>query len=178
MTDDQTETVTTQPAESATTEMAEQPEDQAAEVEKWKSLARKNEERAKANAAAAKKLREVERAAMDEQERAVDEARTTAEQEAARKYGSRIVAAEVRAAAAGRDLDVDALLDAVAPTRFLTEDGDVDQDAISQWVDRIAPVRDDKPQAPAWQDFGQSHTGVPAVKTDPLLETIEAHLAK
>lgn len=180
MTDETTETVTedTSPAETDSTETTEAP-DLAAEVEKWKAHARKNEERAKANAAAAKKLREVERDAMSEQERAVDEARTAAEQEAARKYGSRIVAAEVRAAAAGREIDVDALLDAVDPARFLTEDGDVNQDAISQWVDRIAPAREvETPKEPAWQNFGQAATGAPALTTDPLLATVEAHLAK
>lgn len=131
-----------------TTDPAVEPEtDLAAEVEKWKGLARKNEDRAKQNAEAAKRLREVERDAMSEQERAVDEARTQAERAAAERYGSKLVAAEVRAAAAGRDIDADALLDGISTSRFLTDDGEVDRDALSQWIDRVAPVRDDKPDS-------------------------------
>lgn len=50
------------------------------EVEKWKALARKNETQAKANAAAAKRLKEIEDAAKSDEERRAEE-RTVLEQE-------------------------------------------------------------------------------------------------
>jgi hypothetical protein len=53
----------------APSEVAESAPDLAAEVEKWKSLSRKNEQAAKSNAAAAKKLEEYETAAKTETER-------------------------------------------------------------------------------------------------------------
>ncbi|WP_210492303.1 hypothetical protein [Patulibacter sp. SYSU D01012] len=55
--------------------------DPKAEAEKWKALARKHEKNAKANAAAAKKLQEVEDAKKSETERAAEKA-TQAEQRA------------------------------------------------------------------------------------------------
>jgi len=50
----------------------------------------------------------------------------------------------VRAAAAGRVADVDALLEGINPAKFLTDDGEPDRDAISVWVDRIAPKNDEE----------------------------------
>ena len=60
---------------------------QAAEVAKWKAMARKHEENAKANAKAAERLAEIENAQKTEQERAteaVQKAAAQAEQEKAR----------------------------------------------------------------------------------------------
>lgn len=54
--------------------------DTGAEVEKWKTLARKHEQQAKANAAAAKKLAEIEAAQKSAEEKAA-EARAEAERE-------------------------------------------------------------------------------------------------
>lgn len=47
-------------------------EDLAAEVEKWKSLSKKNEARAKENATAAKRLRDIEEANKSEAQKAAD----------------------------------------------------------------------------------------------------------
>lgn len=55
----------------------------AAEVEKWKTLARKHEQNAKANADAAKRLAEIEAAQKSAEEKAA-EARTQAEERAAK----------------------------------------------------------------------------------------------
>lgn len=134
---DQTTTQTTD------TTTATSDTDLAAEVAKWQALARKHEDRAKANANAAKELDEVRKAAMTDQDKAVAEAREQARVETLKAVGFRVVDAEVRAAAAGRNVDVDALLEGMDRSRFLTDDGDVDREALSKWVDRITPAVDD-----------------------------------
>lgn len=58
------------------------PADPAAEADKWKALARKHEQAAKANAAAAKKLAQIEDANKTEQQR-LEERATAAERRAA-----------------------------------------------------------------------------------------------
>jgi len=61
--------------------------DQQAEAEKWKALARKHEQQAKANAEAAKKLAEIEEGNKTELQKLTD-ARTAAEKEAAEAKAS------------------------------------------------------------------------------------------
>lgn len=70
--------------------------DLSSEVEKWKALSRKNEERAKANAAAAKKLEEIEAAQLSETERLTKRAEE-AEKKAA-ELATRTLKSEVAAA--------------------------------------------------------------------------------
>lgn len=139
----ETATETTQETTETTTEtkQTESETDWQAEAQKWKEQSQKQEQRAKANAKAAKELEEFRTSSMSDQEKAVAEAeargRTTALQEA----GARLVDAEVRVAAAGRSADVDALLEGLDRTKFLTDDGEPDSDAIKAWVDRIAPAK-------------------------------------
>jgi hypothetical protein len=72
MSDDATTTTDTetQTTDTAATEGAEV--DPVAEVEKWKALSKKNEARAKENAAAAKRLAELEEAGKTEAQKAAD----------------------------------------------------------------------------------------------------------
>lgn len=123
-----------------------------AEREKWKAESRKQEQRAKANAAAAKELDKVREANLTETEKAVAAARTEGRTEGLRQGSSRIVAAEIRAAAAGRSVNVDALLEGVDTARFIDDDGDVDTKAIGAWVDKVAPAGEQRPRTP---DLGQ-----------------------
>lgn len=151
----------------------------AAEVEKWKNLARKHEERSKANAEAAKRLTEVEKAAMSDQEKAVAEAAAKARSEVLAEVGSELVDAQVTASAAGRSIDVEALLEGLDRSRFLTEDGKPDPAAISKWIDRIAPKQDDKePARPGFPDLGQGQRGGQdmALNGDPLLRDLKNKL--
>lgn len=145
-----------------------------ADVEKWKTQSRKHEERAKANAAAAKELEEFKKASMTDQEKAVETARAEARTEALREVGSKVVNAEVRAAIAGRALDADALLEGLDASKFIGEDGEPDRDAITAWVDRIAPVPEEKP--PGFPDLGQGArpTGQGmALNGDPLEQALK-----
>jgi hypothetical protein len=146
-----------------------------AEAEKFKALHKKQEERAKANATAAKELEALRQSAMSETEKAVAEAREAGIREGRTAGLERIVAAEVRAAAAGRGVDIDALLEGVNVARFVTEDGEPDTDAIGSWVERIAPATTEDPrQSPLSQiDLGQ---GSQPAKTDPGLDAFTRSL--
>lgn len=122
---------------------AEMPEtdvtDWKAEAEKYKALSRKNEDRAKSNAQAAKELDKVRAAAMSETEKAVAEARAAGAADAAKQAGPRLVRAEFRAAATGSvDREaLDAYLEDVDLTKFLTEDGEPDIKAIEARIKRL-----------------------------------------
>lgn len=126
-----------------------------AEAEKTLREARKWEERAKANNNAAKELEQLRKASMSDQEKAVETARNEARTETLRTVGGRLVDAEVRVAAAGRNVDVDALLEGLDRARFLTDDGEPDSKAIAGWVDRVAPKSDQGTQKPSYPDLGQ-----------------------
>ncbi len=132
------ETGTETTAETATTEAetTEQTEtDWKAEAEKWKTQSRKNEDRAK-------DLDELHKASMSDSERAIAEAREAGKSEALTSVGIRLVDAEFRVAAAGTTLEVDDdFLDGLDRSKFLTDDGEPDADAIKAWVDRIAPAQ-------------------------------------
>lgn len=138
-----------EPADTGRTD-AEQPDTGLeAEVEKWKALAKKHEDRAKGNAAKAREL-----------------------EEALVEVGSRLVDAEFRVVTAGRGLDVDALLDGLDRSKFLTDTGEPDGDAVKSWVDRIMPASTE-PQAPLSAiDLGQGNASTPALGDDDAFAQI------
>lgn len=154
--------------------------DLAAEVEKWKSLARRHEERAKANAGAVKELEELRSKSMTDQERAVAEAISKARTDTLREVAAKLVAAEIRTAVTGRGVDADALLYGVDHSRFLGDDLEPDTDAIRAWVDRVAPARTEPDRAKqAWPDLGQGARGGQnsmALNGDPLLGALKNKL--
>lgn len=122
----------------------------------WRHQARKHEDRAKA-APTAEELAEL-RAARDERdqlrqelmtesEKAIEAAKQEGRQAAAAEFGERLVAAEFTAAAAGRQVNLDALLTGLDRSRFL-KDGEPDRDAIKAFVDAIAPAEPQQPPVP------------------------------
>lgn len=162
---------TTPPPETPDTEVP----DQAAELERWKSLARKHEDRAKANAEAAKELEKVKAASMSDQEKAVAAARSEATTETLRKVGFRLVDAEVKAAAAGRSVDVDALLEGLDRSRFLDDEGEPKVTDIVAWIERLSPVAEETSKP--FLDLGQGvRPNSAALNGDPLLRDLKAHL--
>lgn len=142
-----------------------------AEAEKFKALARKHEDRAKVNASAAKELEQVKQASMSDQEKAVELAKAQARTEALLEVATERVDDSVKLACAGRQVDVDALLEGLDRSRFVTDDGKPDTDAITAWVDRIAPKSDQ----PIPADLGQgSRAGSQTpLGSDPLLKTLK-----
>jgi|SRR5690606_23638534 len=109
-----------------------------------------------------RELDKLRRQAMTEQERAVAEARDTGRAEAMREMAGRLVDAEIRSAASGRPLNVDALIANVDRSRFLTEDGEVDRDAIVSWLNELAPAQETPRRA---ADLGQGARG--ATRSSP-----------
>lgn len=162
-----------EPTDAATDDASEpdtgdQADDLTAELDKWKAQARKHEERAKANAKAAQELEEFRKQSMTETERAIEQARIEGRQQTLAEVGSKVAAAEVRAAATGRMSaeQIATLLDGLNLARFVGEDGEVDSAAVAQFVDGIAPPKDDT--APSPLDLGQGNrgTGAGPAKTD------------
>lgn len=161
-------------AESTETEAVEvETTDWQAEAEKWKELSRKNETRAKDNAAAAKELEELKRQQMTEIEKAVDAAKQEGYNNAVKALSSRLVDAEFRAAAAGTSIDIDALLDGLDRSRFLTDEGEVESESIKAFVERIAPKED----ATFKPDIGQGVRGsAAAAAMNPLEKQLREKL--
>lgn len=127
-----------------------------AEADKWKALAQKHEQRAKGNAKSLADLEKAQRDAMTDQDRAIAEARDAAFAEGRAIGLGREVAALVRAAAVGRIADVDALLEGLDASRFVTDDGEADAKAVQAWVDKVAPAKPEGQQPlGAGIDLGQ-----------------------
>lgn len=119
--------------------------DPVADAEKWKAMARKHEREAKSARAELDKIRE---ATQSEQEKAINAAKAEGLKEGARSMASRIVDAEIRAAAAGR-LDKDqlaTLLEGLDRGRFVDDDGEVDTERVAKFVNGIAPKAGSQPR--------------------------------
>jgi hypothetical protein len=114
--------------------------DHKAEAEKHKALSRKWEQRAKANAAAAKELAKLKREGMSDLEKKVDEAVSAARAEERVKAGERVARSAFLAAAKGRLDSPRDVADELNLRKYVDpETGDVDDDAIAELVDKIAP---------------------------------------
>lgn len=170
----------------ATEQTAEQPDtgdttDWKAEAEKWKSHARKQEDRAKSNAQALKELDKFKEASMSDLEKAVAQAKADVRTETLREVGGRLAAAEIRASAAGRltDEQLEGLLEGLNFGAFLDDEGDVDKAKVTSWVDRIAPQRNDEPEPTRFLDLGQGARGGRqnmALDSDPLMRDLKDKL--
>ena len=148
---------TAEPTAEATTETADTAApDLAAEVEKWKTLARKHEDRAKTNQKAVSELETLRQSQMSDQEKALEDARTTSRAETLREIGAHLVTAEFRAQAAGRLTaeQVAELVEDIDMTKYLTETGEVDAERVARKVEALAP-KPDQNTAPTWPDLGQ-----------------------
>lgn len=127
--------------------------DLSAEVEKWKALSRKNEQQAKANANAAKELESLRRESLTEQERLIESTREETRKSVRMEFAGKLVEAELKSALNGRVLDGNAIL-SFDKSVFVDENGDIDTDAISAWVDAHT-----KTPEPTMPDLGQGVRG-------------------
>lgn len=139
-----------------------EPEEQ---VAYWQHQARKHENTAKARGdydqlkAAADRLAELERQQMSPDQQAIEdakrEAREAALAEARTSVAERLVTAELRAALAGR-LPADKIAGQVEfldHSKFLTPEGEVDTDKVTNYANGIAP------SGGTWPDMGQGNRG-------------------
>lgn len=134
-------------------------------VDHWKDIARKQEQRAKENAQKAKDYDALVASTATEAEKAVAKALADGKAEGLREGATLIAQAEIRAAAAGRPVDVDALLEGVDAARFVADDGQVNRPAIKTWIDKVAPAGE--PGVPAPLDLGQGARGGQTTTGDP-----------
>lgn len=131
---------------------------------------REAEKQAKAATAELQKLQD---ANMNEVDRALAAAKAEGRTEALREAGVRLVDAEVRASATGRGVDTDALLEGLDRIKFLDAEGDPDRDAIQAWVDRVAPLGEERTKD-GFPDLGQgTRSTAPALGSDPLTQTLK-----
>lgn len=122
----------------------------------------------KAAKALQRELEQVRTANLTEAEKAIAEAEKRGEAKALGRVGSRLVDAELRLAAAGRTLTTDALL-TFDRAKFLNDDGDVDREGLTKWVEQnsvaASPAR-----------FGDADQGVR--KTTPPANKDEREVAR
>lgn len=164
--------------------------DLAAEVEKWKSFARKHETDAKKHQ---KELEKIQNANSSEQEKllksARDEGYNSGIAEMRQSFGSKLVAATFRASAAGRmeGKAIEALIGGLNVSSYLDDSGEVNSKAIAELVDTIAPVKnsnegsDKKTQQVSRLDLGQGNqngsgqqSNIPIGDDDALAATLNS----
>lgn len=115
-----------------------------AEAEKWKAQARKHEARAKENRSASTELAKLKREGMPEQERLIAEADAKARAEERAKVSGRLARQAFLAAAKGRVDHAAEVADDINLSRYVDEQGEVDEDGLAELVDRLAPKKPDE----------------------------------
>lgn len=96
-----------------------------------------------------RELEKFRQASMSENEKAVAEAKASGRVEALTEVGKRLARAEFKAIAAGKGLDVSALLDDIDVSRYVGDDGEPDEKAITAAVERFAALKGEPQQPPA-----------------------------
>lgn len=137
-----TETASVETAESQNAnEATETDKDWEAEAAKWKALSRKHEERAKANADAAAELEKVRNESKTDAEKAIESARAEGRTEALKEVTNRLVDAEFRIAAAGKPVNIDALMDGLDRSRFVNDENEVDTEKVVKFIEGLTPAQ-------------------------------------
>ena len=151
----ETETITpeVEAVESDVPVEATETVDLSAELEKWKTLSRKNEQQAKANAAAAKELDELKKSQLTDQERLVESTKDETRRAVRLEFATKLVDAELRSALNGRVLEGGALLE-FDKSSFIDEDGNVNSENVQTWVEAHS-TNTDVPKP----DLGQGNRG-------------------
>lgn len=167
MTEENTAPVETTEADSA-------PEtDWKAEAEKWQALSKKQEARAKESHKAVQELQALKDAQLSDTEKAIRDARAEGAAEVRAEYASRLVATAFRGAAKGRLSNPDAVLSRVDRSQFLTEEGDVDESAIAEFLDSVAPQAEKPAETPpALFQGSQGDKAALALNGDPILAKV------
>jgi len=128
----------------------------------------------RAREALQKQIDELKRQGMNDQERAVAEAKDAGRKEAARAAGIKVAAAEFRALAAGKLADPSKMLEDedLNLGRFVNDDGEVDKRGLARLVDRLAAAAAPAPN-PGTVPAGP-RGGAPA-DTDFLRTALQGH---
>lgn len=109
-------------------------------------------------------LRKIRDANLTDAQRAVEEAKREALAEATKSFGTKLAAAEFRAALAHVDGERrDQIIEGLSLEKYLTESGDVDTDKVKSYAATIAPA--DKGTGGGSHDFGAGRRGGTAAKS-------------
>jgi len=139
-------------AENETSEMSET-DALKAEVDKWKSLSRKNEQQAKSNGQAVKELDEIRKSQLTDTEKLIEQTREETSQVIRKEYAVKLVDAEFKSLLGGRSLDGSSLLD-FDKSSFIQGDGNIDLEGIQSWVEAHSTTAEQ-----AIPDLGQGARG-------------------
>lgn len=142
----------------------------------WRTQARKHEQRVKSMGdyedlkTKAEEYAKLVESQQSEQEKAVAEARRQGRTEALTEAGAQLVEQWVRAAANGRlaEESVNALLEGLDRTRFLTKQGGVDTAKVTAFVNQLALA------VPAPAPAGEPAAGTPAGQQQPPAQVTAA----
>ena len=158
---------TEKPAEAVEADTAEPNDaeivDLDAEVEKWKSLSRKNEQQAKANAQAAKELDELKKSQLSDTERLIESTKEETRLAVRMEFAEKLVDAELKSSLSGRALDAEALF-SFDKLSFITDDGNVDSEAMQAWVDAHS-TKTDAPKPDLGQGARGSTSGLSQIRS-------------
>lgn len=143
-----TDPPTDPPADDPPSSATDDPAVLRAEIEKWKSQSRRQEDRAKANANAARELEELKKSQQTDAERAVAEAEQRGRAAVLAEYGQRLAAAEIKAALAGIVPDPALVLEDLNLARYVTETGDVNTEAVDALKARWTSIVGNRQLAP------------------------------
>lgn len=125
-----------------------------AEAEKYKALSRKHEARAKENSGAAKERDELRKQSMTEQEKAVEEASAKARTEERVRLAGKLARQGFLAAAAGRLPNAAGVAEDLNLSKYVGEDGEIDEKGLAELVDRLAPPKPAKSDTDDSDDSG------------------------
>lgn len=149
------------------------------DVERWKAMSRKNENEKKAalasNSELTLKIQELEAKVSNAEatgKSALDSLKSTYEAKASTDRAS----LHARYALKARGADADALLEGRDIKPFIKDDGAVNEDAISAWLDKVAPTT-----SPVNYGGGNLGTGAPVgdggkYANDPLAQLLKQTL--
>lgn len=146
-----------------------------AEAEKYKALHRKQEERAKVNAKAAKELERLKADQMSETEKAVAEAEQRGRQSALTEAGERLAAAEIKAALATIVEDPARIVEDLNLRKYLTDEGEVDAEAVATLRKKYEDIA--KPGRPSGSADGGSRGGDKPQRASSLEEAVNRKLS-
>ena len=141
------------------------------ELNKWKAEARKHEDRAKANAKAAKELETLKASQMTDTDKAINDALAKAKNEWKMESGSKLALTEFKAKASSRMevQKIDALLSGLNVSAFLDEDGEPNSVAIDSFLDTFAPPKSSS------TNFGQGAQGTALpLNSDSLTDMVKS----
>lgn len=122
-----------------------------------------------------RRLDELETAQLDENERAIKQARDEARTEVMAEVNGRIAAAEARALAAAKTRDPEAAVQLLGDlTDFVADSGDVDADAMSAALDDLLERKPYlKPEATATAPAGGADQGRRQPASEPSLDDLD-----